>query len=121
MLGILGFISIFVFAYFAFKTARDYGRNAWLWCFGVFGVGFGLQIVLPIIVGMILAVVWLASGTPADQLQAKIEGPAQFLGLIFLVLSIAGMFMMLKIVSRVPDTDDATINVPPPPQFGNLE
>jgi hypothetical protein len=31
------------------------------------------------------------------------------------------MFMMLKIVSRVPDTDDATINVPPPPQFGNLE
>ena len=117
MVGILGFIAVFIFAFYAYKTAKDCGRNAWLWAFAVFGVGFGLQVALPFGIGMVLAVVLILTGTPINELQYKVETPATILGIVFLILSFAAMGWMLKKASTVPEIDDGLVDVPPPPTF----
>ena len=103
MLSIIAFAAIIVFTVYSFKTARDYGRNPFLWAVITFGIGFGLQFVLPIVIGIILAIIWLISGNTQAQMQAKIEGPAFFIGIITIVLSFIGMGLVLKFISRVPE------------------
>ena len=121
MFGILGLIVIIVFTIYAYKSAKDTGRNALLWALGVFGVGFGLQIVLPVIIVMVIGVVMVASGTPVNELQYRIESFANIIGIALLLLSFVGMGLMMKVLSKVPETDDGRLEVPPPPQFGNFE
>jgi predicted PurR-regulated permease PerM len=121
MLGIAAFIAIFIFTYYAYKTARDYNRKAWLWALAVFGVGFGLQVIVPLMIGIVLGVVLVMSGTPVNEMQEKIQGPASIIGIVSVVLSFVGMALLLKMLSKVPETDDGQVEVPPPPQFGNFE
>lgn len=118
MLGIIGFIAIFVFAYRAYKGANEYGRNGIGWAAATFGVGFTLQIIIPFVIGLVLAIVYLSSGTPADKLDEAILWPAIIIGIIMLIVSIVAMMKLVSKASSMPDDDGVSssgVDAPPPP------
>ncbi|MEQ1764532.1 MAG: hypothetical protein ABL984_15490 [Pyrinomonadaceae bacterium] len=115
MLGIIAFIAIFVFIIQVYKTAAGTGRNAALWALLTAAVGFGFQIVIPLLFGIIMAVVYIASGTPPEEIETAILGPASIVGIIGLVASIVGMVLIAKHVGKVPDDPIGTVQPPPPP------
>ncbi len=118
MIAIAAFIAIFVMTYYAYKTAKDYGRNAIVWALIVFSVGFALQIVIPMIIGIIIGVVMTINGSTPVQIQESIYGYAIVINLTFIVLSFVGMFLILRYLSKVPDDGISTsISPPPPPKF----
>jgi cytochrome bd-type quinol oxidase subunit 2 len=116
MLGIVAFIAIFVMTYYAYKTAKDYERNAVVWALVVFSVGFGLQIVIPFIIAIVIAIVMVTNGTPPEQVEASMSGSAIVITLVFIILSVVAMFLILRYISNFPE-DDVSAAAPPPPTF----
>jgi hypothetical protein len=118
MLGIIGIVAIVVLTIQIYKTARNTERNAGLWALLAAIIGVSFQFVIPFLVGMVLAIIYVAGGTrnPAE-LQSQIYGPAMVIGIICLILSIVGMIVIFKIVSRVPDRPFASGPPPPPSDF----
>ena len=57
MLSLLGFIAVIIATVYAYRTAKDYNRNAVAWAAAVFGVGFAIQLVIPFLFGIIYAVI----------------------------------------------------------------
>lgn len=121
LVQILGLVVVIVATYHVFKNARDNGRNAAGWAFATIGVGIGLQFILPIILGIIIAVIWMATGTRADELQAAIQTPAIILNFVCLGLSFVGVFLILRHVLKLPDEPDGDVSPPPPPTFDRNE
>jgi MFS family permease len=118
---LLGTVATFVAAYFTFRTANENGRSGIVWGFISLLVGFGLQIVAPFVLGVLLVVIMLFTGTPQSQIQSKIDGPANIIFYVFWLLGFVGLFLVIKFVSRLPETDESDIReiVPPPPTFNN--
>jgi hypothetical protein len=107
-----------VMTYQTYKTARDNGRNGGLWALATLGVGIALQFVIPLIIGVVLGIILVMQGTSDPvELQSKIIGPANIFGIVCLVLSIVGMWLIFKHVSKVPGVPIAEVP-PPPPEFG---
>lgn len=100
----LGLAAVFIATYFAGRTAREYGRSSVVWVLLALVVGFGLQFVIPIFLVFLSAVVLSLKGTSPDKIQTALEGPATFVSYFFWVLSIVGSFLVLKLVSRLPQT-----------------
>ena len=118
ILTILGLAVIIVSTYYVHKTAKDYGRNAILWSVGTFVLGIGIQWVLPILLTMVLAVIFVMQGTRnPNAIQEQLSGPAFVIGIASLVLSGVAMWLMLKMVSRLPDEPDVDMPPPPPTDF----
>ena len=84
------------------------------------GVGLGFQIVVPLLFGLILGVVFLLTGTPADQLAERINGPASIIGIAMLFFSFIGIWLILRHVAKLPE-DEPIERVPPPPTFDQNE
>ena len=112
----LGFAAIIICIVLAFKTARDYGRNPFLWAFITFCVGFGFQLVLPLVIGIVLGAIWVIGGTSANEIQSKIEGLSFFIGIGTTILSIIAMLLILKFLGRVRDD----VALPPAKKEGSL-
>jgi MFS family permease len=118
MLSLLGFIAIIIATIYAYRTAKDYNRNAVGWAAIVFGVGFAIQIIIPLLFGIIYAVILLSGGSDQFQIQESINVPAIIVGIICLILSIIAMFFILN---RIPKVQDETAaDAPPPPTEFNL-
>lgn len=120
MLGIIALIGVFAAAFFAYKTATGNGRSGPLWALATLGVGLGFQIVMPVVVGIILAVVYMSMGTPPERLQEEITGPATIIGIVGLLLSFVGIWLILRQVSKLP-ADEPMTNLPPPPVFDSMD
>jgi hypothetical protein len=115
MIGIFALIAIVVFTIQVYKTANGTGRNGALWALLTAGVGLGLQIVIPFIIGIVLAIAYLVMGSSPETLESEITGPATIIGIIGLILSIVGMVLISKHVAKVPDDPPMSAAVPPPP------
>lgn len=116
MISILGFIIIFIVAYFAYKTANDNGRSGPLWALAILGVGFGLQLVLPLALGIVLGIVYVLQGMPVEQIEEEILGPATIISVVALFISLVVMGLILRHVAKLPE-DEAIEQIPPPPAF----
>jgi len=112
MLTIIGLIFVIVATFFTYKTAKTNGRTG-LWALATFGIGIALQIVLPVLVGIIVAVYYVAMGLPTEDLSRSIEGAALSLGFVALILSFVGMFLVLRHV--IQPLDEPLDLLPPPP------
>lgn len=119
MLTILGFVAIIVFTIQVYKAAKSTERNAGLWALVCALVGFGFQFVLPIAIGVVMGVYYAMTGMPMESIQAEIAGPAMVIGIVGLILSIAGMVLIAKYVSRVKADIPADRAAPPPPPTFN--
>lgn len=118
MLGIAAFIGIFIATYYAYKTAKDYDRNPIMWAAIVFGIGFGIQVIVPIVLVLIIGVYFVSTGTPPELLESELQFSATVISIVCVILSVVGMVLVLRRLGTVPD--DAPISneaPPPPPEF----
>jgi MFS family permease len=104
---------------FISKTARENRRSGILWALISLTVGFGCQIVLPIVGAIIIAAIYLATGTSQMELPNKIGGAAELLFYLLWVLSFVLLFLVLKFVANPTAASLAANEMPPPPpEFG---
>jgi uncharacterized membrane protein len=115
MIGLIGFIAIFIVTYQVYKTAKSTERNPWVWSGLAAATGFGLQLVLPVAFAIVLTLYYLFSGTSADRLESEISGTVNVFGFVSLVASIVGMYLIMKHVSKVKDDEPYSPEQGPPP------
>ena len=115
IIGILGLVFVIVGAIYTYRTAKSNGHNAVLWTLAAVAAGFGVQFVLPFLIGIILSIFWLASGRSGAELQAMIMASEPFISLVFLSASIVSGVLILRRVSLIRE-DDAPLP-PPSPEF----
>lgn len=117
MLGIIGLIFVIVAPIFVYRNAKQNGHNAVLWTLVAFGIGIGLQIIIPFIVGIVLGVIWVNQGFFPAEIQEKLQTPATILGLISLFLSVIGVLLVMRHVNTVRDVKESHPLPPTPPDF----
>ena len=122
MLSILGLVVIVVSTYLVYKTARDNGRSAVLWSVIICLLGIVLQFLIPTAVTAVLVVIYYSSAPASSayleqQRLEDLQTYAMVAGIGGLVLSLAGMWAIMKHVSRLPEEDPAASAPPPPPTF----
>ena len=113
MINIFGIVLLIVFTVFAYRTAKDYGRNAIGWAAITFAVGFFVQIILPIVLVIIIGIAMLWSGSTPEQMQQDV--PAFSVTLLGIFLSIVAAMLILRYVSKIPDEPTVDNQPPPPP------
>ena len=111
-----GLIALIVCVVLAFKAARDYGRNPFLWAFVTFCVGFVTQFILSLVSGVVIGMVLLLMGYSASQIPSVIEGLSLFIGIGLTLLSVGAMLFVIKMISSVPDG----VEVPRAKKAGSL-
>lgn len=114
---ILGMAAIVVVAVLTFRTARDYGRNAALWTLAAIGCGLGFQFVVPFFIGVVLGFVLVVTGTKLDEIPQKLGDWVIAINLACLLLSFIAMWLVLRLVSRIPEDEPVAAWPPPPPTF----
>ena len=116
MLSILGLIAVFIATYYIYKTAKDTGRNAVGWGLLTFGIGIGLQIILPAIILIIIAIVMSVSGRRLNNVDELPFGINLIISLTGLAGSFVGIWLIMRRVSMIPD-DEVFVAPPSPPNF----
>lgn len=117
MLSILGLAAIIFATYYVYKTAKDTGRSAVGWALLTFAIGFGVQFILPVLIGAVIVVVMSASGNSMPQIQDFVQKIAVLIAIACLLLSFLGIFLIVRQVVKIPE-DKSFITPPPPPSFG---
>jgi hypothetical protein len=115
MLFIGGIVAIVVFTIQVYKTASGTGRNAPVWAIITALVGVTFQFVIPIFLGIVLALYYIFAGSPIETIEADLQGPSTIIGIVCLILSIVGMVLVSKHVSKVVDVPVGSPTQPPPP------
>lgn len=115
MLFIAGIIAIVVFTIQVYKTAQGTERNAPLWAVLTAVIGVAFQFVIPIVLGIVIAVYYMLTGSTVESIEGDIQLPATMIGVVCLILSIVGMVLVSKHVSKVIDVPVGSVNAPPPP------
>lgn len=116
MLTLLGFIAVFIATYYIYKTAKDTNRRAIGWALLTLAVGFGLQIIFPAIILIIIAIAMSVSGKPLtniDQLPWSLD---MIISLTGLAASFIGIWLIIRRVSLIPE-DEFFVAPPSPPNF----
>ena len=116
MLSIVGIVAIVVIAIQVYKSASSTERNAAAWTAIAVVVGIGIQFVIPAIVGFAIGFYLVATGTPVEEIQGFF-GLWSVIGVAGIVLSIVGMVVVARHVSKVKDEDTNAQAPPPPPTF----
>ena len=117
MLSILGIVAIVVFSIQVYKTANGMERNGGLWAALTAVIGVGLQLGIPIFLGIAIGIYYLATGGDPENIESSVGGWAAVIGIVCFFLSIVGMWLVMKYVSRVPDAPIGNVQPPPPPTF----
>lgn len=112
MLSILGLVAVIFATYYVYKTAKDTGRNAVGWALLTFAVGFGVQILLPVAIGMIIAVVMSASGNSVAEIQDFVQTIAILIAIVCLALSFVGIWLVMRRVVKIPE-NNSFVSQPP--------
>ena len=117
MLSILGLVAVIIAAYYIYKTAKETNRNAVGWALLTFVVGFGLQIIFPVVILIIITIAMAVSGkrlTNIDELPWSVD---TIISLVVLAASFIGIWLIMRRVSTIPD-DEIFTAPPSPPTFG---
>ena len=115
MLDIIGLVFIIVFTIFAYKTAKDYERNAVGWALITFAVGIVVQIVLPAFILVIIAIAATVGGSSTQQIQDDI--PIFTISIIFKILSLVAGFLILRHLAKIPEEKPFDMPPAPPSDF----
>lgn len=116
MLSILGLVFILIAVFYTYKTAQESERNPILWAFISLVTGLGLQIAFPFVFGVMLVIYWLLSGYDnMEEIEASVSYYMGLISILGLILSGAGMLMVLRYASRMKEIE--FIPPPAPPKF----
>lgn len=115
MINIIGLAFIIIVAVFAYKTAKDYGRSAIGWALIALAVGFGIQIILPIFIIIIVTFAMLWRGAGREQILEDI--PTITITVTCIVLSVIAGFLILRHLSKMPEEQSFILPPEPPETF----
>lgn len=115
LINLFGFVLLILFTIFAYKTAKEYGRNAIGWSLITFFAGIGIQIILPIFVVIIIFIVASIGKTSPQEIEDSI--PISTITVVCIILSLVGGFLILQHLSKIPEDFDLP---PAPPSDFNL-
>ncbi len=99
--------------WFGYKKARDTGRNPFLWAAICGGTFIGVQLLVGIGFGVIIALgieLWGWSDGLYDKLSWAIS-------LVAVVISVAALYLLFRFLDRVPKEESNVAPPPPPPTF----
>lgn len=113
MLSLLRLIVVIVAAVYVYRTAKQYERNAVAWTLTTLGAGLGLQLILPLFIGIVIGIIMVAGGSSHDEIQAAIYLPALIISVVCIVLSVAAVLLILRHVAKIPE--EKTFTPPPSP------
>lgn len=114
---LLGIAFIIVATIMAYRTAKDYDRNAVTWVAIVFAAGFGIQYLLPFLIGILTAIILVAAGNSTLEINSPILGFLKVVEFVCFFVSIIAVILILRYLGKVPE--DKTFSPPPtPPTFG---
>jgi purine-cytosine permease-like protein len=117
MIGIAAFIFVLVAPFYVYKNAKQNGHNTVLWTIISIVAGIGVQIVIPMIVGITIAIYWTLKGYSDDEIDIAIQGPGRIVGIVSMIASVAGVVFVMKKVNTIPEEAFLTVQPPPPPTF----
>ena len=103
--------------WFGYKKARDTGRNAILWGILCGGAFIGIQLLMGIGIGMIMALgveLWGWSESIFTDYELAVS-------VIAWVPGIVTLWLLFRYLDRVPEAPAAIEPPPPPPTFGQIE
>jgi hypothetical protein len=117
VLNVLGLVVIIVATILVYKTGRDNGRNGVLWAILVVVLGITLQWIIPTIATVVMVLVYMSSVTtmPQGMIMEEVDTYAWLIMIGGLVLSFVSIWVVLKIVSRIPEEGPGSAAPPPPP------
>lgn len=113
--------AIIVFAIQAYKTAVSTERNAALWIATTVLTGFIFQYIIPFVIGFAIAVYYVRTEGDLRNLNRDFGGFLMMVEIVSLVLSLWGMGMVVKFISRVKEDEPVGQAPPPPPTFNGGE
>lgn len=117
MLTILGLVLVVVSTILIYRSAKQNGHNAILWTAISALAGVGLQLIIPIIAGIIIAAFGISAGKSLAQIQDEMIGPGIVIGIICLILNIVVVILIIKKISLIAEEKPVTPPPPPPPNF----
>jgi len=117
MLSILGLIVIIVASVHVYRTAKQYERNAVAWTLITLAVGLGIQLILPLFILIIVGIIMVTGGSSPEEIQAAISVPAIIISIVCIVLSVVGVFLILRHLSKIPEEESFTKPPSPPETF----
>jgi hypothetical protein len=106
-------ILLILAVWYGYKKARDTGRNKFLWAAISGGVFIGIQLLVGLAYGVLLAIGQELWGWD-DSVYSN--GASVFVSLAAIVLSIIGLMIVFRFLDRVPE-DPPMAEPPPPPTF----
>ncbi len=116
LIFLFGFILLIVFTVFAYKTANENGRNGIGWAVITFFTGIGIQIILPIFIVILIAIIAAFSGSSIEIIEESI--PIVTITIVCIFLSLGVSFLILRYLAKVPEDFDLP---PSPPSDFNLK
>lgn len=119
MLSIVGIVAIVIFTIQVYKAAVATGRNGPMWAVASLVVGIGVQFVIPVLIGLGFGIYLAASGASMENLESTYVGLFSIIGIGGIILSMVGMWLIMRHVSNVPDEDPGAQAPPPPPPTFN--
>lgn len=115
MIGVLDIILLVVFIIiaplFVYLTAKKNGHKPVYWALITLAVGVGFQFVLPVIIGIVLAIVLGSTGTSPNAIQATIQGYSLIFNISSSILNVIGVLLILRRVSKINNIEIAEPNV----------
>ena len=100
---LMGLAVVVVAPYFVFKTAKENRKSPILWGLATLVGGLCIQYILPVLVGVLLMIFFLATGTPRGKLQETLETPNEILTYAGIFLSVVFVVLILRFVGKIPD------------------
>lgn len=115
MIGVLDIILIVLFSVvaplFIYLTAKKNGHKPIYWALITLTVGIVFQFILPIIVGIILAVALVKMGNSPNSVQPTIQSYSLIIGISGSILNAIGVLLVFRRVNKVNNTGLAAPDV----------
>lgn len=109
MIGVLDIILTILFAVaaplFVYITAKKNGHKPVYWALITLAVGIGFQFILPIIIGIILAVALVGMGNSPNSVEPIIQSYSLIIGISCSILNIIGVLLVWRRVNKANNTE----------------
>jgi TRAP-type C4-dicarboxylate transport system permease small subunit len=117
MLGIFALIFVIVSPIFIYRAAKQNNHNAIFWSLLALFLGVGVLIVIPALIGMVIAMVMFSQGASEADFEKAVEIPSVVIGYVALAISIGGILLINRHVNKIPEQPSASHPPSPPTHF----
>ena len=119
MLGIFSIVFVIISPFFIYRAAKQNGHRAVFWSLMALLLGVGVLIVVPTLIGAVIAFVMFSQGASEADFEKAVEIPSIVIGYIALAISIGGILLINRHVNKAAEQPSFKNPPPPPPSNFN--